>query len=47
MNGKCLHCGGRLLEKHEEFLAKQGKTVKVLHLRCVGCGKYTTREIEQ
>jgi len=46
MTDKCPHCEGMLLEKHEEFIVEQGEKMKVLHLRCIRCGKWTKQEIK-
>jgi uncharacterized protein with PIN domain len=44
LNEECPHCGGRLIEKHEETMIEEGKTIVFVHLRCVKCGKWTKRE---
>jgi len=44
LNEECPHCGGRLIEKHEETMVEEGKTIVFVHLRCVKCGKWTKRE---
>ncbi len=44
MNVKCPHCGGRLIEKHEEVETERGKEVVFVFFRCVRCGKWTKRE---
>jgi DNA-directed RNA polymerase subunit RPC12/RpoP len=40
----CPHCGGRLIEKHEETEEIPGKTTLYLFYRCVRCGKWTKKE---
>ena len=45
MSEECPHCGGRLIEKHEEVETERGKEIKFIFFRCVSCGKWT--KIEQ
>jgi len=40
----CPHCGGRLIEKHEETEVVAGKTIVSIFFRCVSCGKWTKKE---
>jgi len=44
MNMECPHCGGRLIEKHEEVETDRGNEVVFVFFRCVSCGKWTKRE---
>ncbi len=44
MNVECPHCGGRLIEKHEEVEIERGNEVVFVFFRCVSCGKWTKRE---
>jgi len=40
----CPHCGGRLIEKHQETQVEKGRMVVFVHFRCVKCGKWAKRE---
>jgi DNA-directed RNA polymerase subunit RPC12/RpoP len=40
----CPHCGGKLIEKHEETEVEPGKTTVYIFFRCVSCGKWTKKE---
>ncbi|MHA1882665.1 MAG: hypothetical protein ACTSUO_06430 [Candidatus Thorarchaeota archaeon] len=44
MKNECPHCGGRLIEKHSEEVTERGQTTKLIHLRCLNCGKWTKYE---
>ncbi|MGY5876393.1 MAG: hypothetical protein RTU30_11660 [Candidatus Thorarchaeota archaeon] len=47
MTENCPFCEGRLIEKHEEVVEERGKRIKVLHLRCVRCGKWTKKTADE
>jgi len=40
----CPHCGGKLIEKHEETEVEPGKTTVYIFFRCVSCGKWNKKE---
>ncbi len=44
MNVECPHCGGRLIEKHEEVETDRGKEVVFVFFRCVKCRKWIKKE---
>ena len=44
MNEECPHCGGRLIEKHEEVETERGKETKFIFFRCVSCRKWIKKE---
>jgi DNA-directed RNA polymerase subunit RPC12/RpoP len=44
---KCPHCGGYLREKHDETKTERGRTFKIIHYRCIKCGKWSREEIDQ
>jgi hypothetical protein len=44
MNEVCPHCGGRLIEKHEEVETESGKDVVSVFFRVVTFGKLLKRE---
>ena len=46
MNEECPHCGGKLIEKHDEIVEERGKTIQVIHYRCISCGKWTEERME-
>ncbi len=43
-NKECPHCGGRLIEKHEEKEIERGAEVVYVFFRCVKCRKWIKRE---
>jgi len=44
MTEVCPHCGGRLIEKHDEVETERGKETKFIFFRCVNCRKWIKKE---
>ncbi|MBN2228275.1 MAG: hypothetical protein JW779_01705 [Candidatus Thorarchaeota archaeon] len=40
----CPHCGGKLIEKHEEVQEVRREEIVFIFYRCVSCGKWTKKE---
>jgi hypothetical protein len=47
MNDECPHCGGKMIEKHDEMAEERRKWIQFIHHCCINCGKWIKKSIKK